>query len=74
MDRNFTGQSHIGTMDKDLGIARSMAKDHGVPLFTTSVAHELFQMGKTVNPDEDNWTIIKVLEEMVGVEVKKTTS
>jgi len=74
MDRNFTGQSHIGTMDKDLGIARSMAKDYGVPLFTTSVAHELFQMGKTVNPDEDNWTIIKVLEEMVGVEVKKTTS
>ena len=74
MDRNFTGQSHIGTMDKDLGIAKSMAKDYGVPLFTTSVAHELFQAGKTVNPDEDNWTIIKVLEEIVGVEVKKTTS
>ena len=74
MDRNFTGQSHISTMDKDLGIARNMAKDCGVPLFTTSVAHELFQVGRIVNPDEDNWTIIKVLEDIVGVEVKKTTS
>ena len=61
IDRNFKGQSNIGTMFKDLGIARSMAKDCGVPLFTTSVAYELFQAGKATNPEEDNWTIIKIL-------------
>jgi len=69
IDRNFKGQSNIGTMFKDLGIARSMAKDCGVPLFTTSVAYELFQAGKTTNPEEDNWTIIKILEDIVGVTV-----
>ena len=69
IDRNFKGQSNIGTMFKDLGIARSMAKDCGVPLFTTSVAYELFQAGKATNPEEDNWTIIKILENIVGVTV-----
>ena len=72
IDRNFKGQSNIGTMFKDLGIARSMAKDCDVPLFATSVAYELFQAGKATNPEEDNWTIIKILEDIVGVQVGRT--
>lgn len=70
--RNFKGQSNIGTMYKDLSLAKSMANDCGVPLFAASAAFELFQAGKAVNPDEDNWTIIKILENIAGVEIKKT--
>lgn len=72
LERNFKGQSNIGTMYKDLSLAKSMANDCGVPLFTTGAAFELFQAGKAVNPDEDNWTIIKILESIAGIEVKKT--
>ncbi|MCG9134528.1 NAD(P)-dependent oxidoreductase [Candidatus Poribacteria bacterium] len=70
--RNFKGQSNIGTMYKDLSLAKSMANDCGVPLFAASAAFELFQAGKAVNPEEDNWTIIKILEDIAGVEIKKT--
>lgn len=72
MERNFTGQSRIGTMHKDLGIARALARDYGVPLFTASTAAEWFQAGISVRPEESNWAIIKILEEMIGVEVKAT--
>ena len=72
LTRNFKGQSNIGTMYKDLSLAKSMANDCGVPLFAGSAAFELFQAGKAVNPDEDNWTIIKILENIAGVEIKKT--
>ena len=33
LDRNFKGQSNIGTMYKDLTLAKNMASDCGVPLF-----------------------------------------
>lgn len=72
LERNFKGQSNIGTMYKDLSLAKSMANDCGVPLFAASAAFELFQAGKAVNPDEDNWTIIKILESIAGIEIKKT--
>ena len=70
MDREFkdTG-SHIGTMYKDLGITMSMAKENGVAMFTTSSAHELFQSGISLFPDEDNWSIVKLLEQIAGTEV-----
>ncbi len=72
LTRNFKGQSNIGTMYKDLSLAKNMANDCGVPLFAASAAFELFQAGKAVNPDEDNWTIIKILENIAGIEIKKT--
>ena len=72
LSRNFKGQSNIGTMYKDLSLAKSMANDCGVPLFAASAAFELFQAGKAVNPDEDNWTIIKILETIAGVKIKRT--
>lgn len=73
MDRHFKGAgAGIQTMYKDLGICMEMAKECGVPMFTTSSAYELFQAGKSLNPEEDNWTIIKLLEDIAGVEVKKS--
>ena len=71
MDRRFenTG-SCIATMYKDLGISMTMAKKNGVPMFTTSAAYELFQAGISRFPDEDNWSCVKVLEEIADTEVK----
>lgn len=71
IDRAFvdTG-SHIATMYKDLTITMDHARDMGVPMFTAGAAMQLFQAGKTRHPDEDNWTVTKILEEIVGTEVK----
>ncbi len=70
MERKFkdTG-SHIGTMYKDLGITMNMARENGVAMFTTSSAYELFQSGISLFPDEDNWSIVKLLEQIAGTEV-----
>ena len=70
MDRKFknTG-SHISTMYKDLGISLNMAKKNGVPLFTVGAAYELFQAGISMFPDEDNWSIVKLLEQISDTEV-----
>ena len=72
MERKFKGTgSHIGTMYKDLGISMNMAKENGVAMFTTSAAYELFRSGKSLFPEEDNWSIVKLLEQIAGTEVKK---
>ncbi len=70
MDRSFkdTG-SQITTMYKDLGITMNMARENGVAMFTTGAAHELFQSGISLFPDEDNWSIVKLLEQIAGTEV-----
>ena len=71
MDRKFKGTgSQIATMYKDLGITMNMAKENGVSMFTTSSAHELFQAGISMFPDEDNWSVVKLLEQIAGTEVK----
>ena len=71
MNRHFEGAGAcIQTMYKDLGITLSMARDSGVPMFTASTAFQLFQAGLSLRPEEDNWTIIKILEEIAGTEVK----
>lgn len=71
MERRFRGTgSHIGTMYKDLGISMNMAKENGVAMFTTSAAYELFRSGMSLFPEEDNWAIVKLLEQIAGTEVK----
>jgi len=71
MERRFKGTgSHIGTMYKDLGISMNMAKENGVAMFTASAAYELFRCGMSLFPDEDNWAIVKLLEQIAGTEVK----
>ena len=71
MNREFkdTG-SHIGTMYKDLGISMNMAKENGVAMFTAAAAHELFRAGISLFPEEDNWSIVKLLEQIADTEVK----
>jgi len=72
MERRFKGTgSHIGTMYKDLGISMNMAKEVGAAMFTASAAYELFRAGMSLFPDEDNWSIVKLLEQIAGTEVKE---
>ena len=72
MERKFKGTgSHIGTMYKDLGISMNLAKENGAAMFTAAAAYELFQSGKSLFPEEDNWAIVKLLEQIAGVEVKQ---
>ncbi len=72
MERRFKGTgSHIATMYKDLGITMTMAKENGVVMFTAGAAYELFRAGISLFPDEDNWSIVKLLEQIAGTEVKK---
>jgi 3-hydroxyisobutyrate dehydrogenase-like beta-hydroxyacid dehydrogenase len=72
IDRKFAGTgSHIDTMHKDLGIALEMARDLGAPLFTAATAMQWFQAGRTRYPNGDNWTVTRVIEEIVGAELHR---
>lgn len=63
--------SHISTMYKDLTISMDLARTHGVPLFTASIAMQMFQAGITRYPDADNQTVAKITEEIVGVHLER---
>jgi 3-hydroxyisobutyrate dehydrogenase-like beta-hydroxyacid dehydrogenase len=70
MERKFKGTgSQITTMYEDLGITMNMAKENGAAMFTTAAAYELFRSGISLFPDEDNWSIVKLLEQISGTEV-----
>jgi len=71
LDRKFKGTgSHIGTMYKDLGITMQMARECGAAMFSTAAAYELFQAGISLFPEEDNWSIVKLLEQIAGAKVE----
>lgn len=72
LDRRFkeTG-SQIKTMYKDLGITMDLARQSGVSMFTTAAAQELFQAGISMFPEEDNWSIVKLLEGIAKTEVHR---
>jgi len=71
-ERNFvdTG-SQLGVTAKDLGISVAMAQECGVPLFATVAAHELIKAGVARYPDEDKQSVIKLLEALAGVQVRR---
>ena len=66
--------SRIQTMRKDLGLTGDLARQVGAPVFVSSAARELFQAAATRFPDEDNWCVVKLLEEIAGVEVRGAKS
>lgn len=70
MDRKFkdTG-SRIGTMYKDLGISMDLGHENGAAMFLTSAVYEMFQSGISLFPEEDNWAIVKLLEQIADTEV-----
>ncbi len=72
IDRKFenTG-SHINTMHKDLTISLDLSTELEVPMYMASTAMQLFHAGKTKYPNGDNWVVTKVLEEIVGEELRR---
>jgi 3-hydroxyisobutyrate dehydrogenase/2-hydroxy-3-oxopropionate reductase len=69
--RDFTANFATKWMHKDVGLMLDSGKELGVPLLLTSLTHQLFQTAMTAgHADEDMCSTIKVLEEIVGVEVK----
>lgn len=72
MERRFEGTgSHIGTIYKDVSISMALGKEVGAALFTASAAFELLRAGMSLFPGEDNWSLVKLLEQIAGTEVKR---
>jgi 3-hydroxyisobutyrate dehydrogenase-like beta-hydroxyacid dehydrogenase len=69
--REFTPNFSTKWMHKDVGLALESGKDLSVPLFLTSVTHQLFQTAISEGlGDEDMCSTIKVLEETAGIRVE----
>ena len=71
LDRKFRGTgSHIGTMHKDMGITMQMSRETGAAMFATASSYELFQAAKSMFPEDDNWAIVKFLEQICGAKTE----
>jgi L-threonate 2-dehydrogenase len=70
--RKFAGSgSTVYNTYKDLTITMALAQEAGVPMMATAVATQFFQAANTKFPQEDNESLIKLLEHVTGVEVAK---
>jgi 3-hydroxyisobutyrate dehydrogenase/2-hydroxy-3-oxopropionate reductase len=68
--RDFVANFATKWMHKDLGLILDSGKELGVPLTVTALTEQLFQTAIAAgHADEDMCSTIKVLEELVGVEV-----
>ena len=71
-DRNFTTNFSVKWMHKDIGLMLDSAQALNVPLPLTALTRQVFQAAiSTGHGDEDICSTIKVLEGIVGIEVKK---
>ncbi len=72
MDRKFkdTGSS-LAVMSKDLNITMDLAREVGCAMPTVAIAREMVQAGFVRFPDEDNWAVTKILEDIAQTEVKR---
>ena len=69
--RDFTTHFPTKLMHKDLNLALSAGNLRGVPLPVTAAVEELFAMAKAHGEgDEDFCSVIKVLEDLAGLEVR----
>ena len=71
MDRDFTTHFSTDLMHKDLTLMMSAGRELDVPLPVTAAVKELFTMAKSHGEAEaDFCSVIKILEDLAGVEVK----
>jgi len=69
--REFEPNFSVKWMDKDISLMLESGQELGVPLLLTGLTHQLFQTAMAAgHADEDICSTVKVLEELVGVEVK----
>ncbi|GGB48170.1 2-hydroxy-3-oxopropionate reductase [Lentibacillus populi] len=72
LDRNFEPGFTIDLHTKDITLALEVGKELHVPLYATSLIHELFKTLQTKgNGQKDNSAIITLYEELAGIEVSK---
>ena len=66
--RDFTPNFATKWMHKDVGLMLESGKELGVPLFLTSLTHQLFETAIAAgHGDQDMCSTINILEEIVGV-------
>jgi 3-hydroxyisobutyrate dehydrogenase-like beta-hydroxyacid dehydrogenase len=71
--RDFSTNFSVKWMHKDIGLMLESAQELGVPLPLTSLTQQMFRAAiATGHGEEDICSTIKVLEGMVGIEVKKS--
>jgi 3-hydroxyisobutyrate dehydrogenase len=73
--RAFTGSFKPGFMvdllHKDLGLALDLAAENQTPVAMTALARQMYEMVRAAGYGRDDYTsLMKMLEEMVGVEVR----
>ncbi len=71
--RDFSTNFSVKWMHKDIGLMLESAQELGVPLPLTSLTQQMFRAAIAQgHGEEDICSTVKVLESIVGVEVKKT--
>jgi 3-hydroxyisobutyrate dehydrogenase len=73
--RAFNGSFKPGFMTdllhKDLGLGLDLAAENQTPLAMTALARQMFEMARAAGYGQDDYTaLLKVLEQMAGVEVR----
>lgn len=72
ISRKFAGSFSLELMVKDLSIAMNMANREHVPAHISSASHQLWQQALAMGtPDHDHTTIVKLIEDMMKVEISK---
>ena len=72
INRNFEPFFALDLGYKDLSLVTMFAQEMKVPVFLASVAKQMFEMARSKGlGGEDNVALIKVLEELAGVQVRK---
>jgi 3-hydroxyisobutyrate dehydrogenase-like beta-hydroxyacid dehydrogenase len=72
MDRDFTTNFSTKLMHKDLHLVLNAGYSKGVPLPVVAAVEELFAMAKAHGEGEEDFcSVIKVLEDLAGVEVSR---
>ena len=73
MDRQFEGGTPINLILKDLGLIHEVGSALDVRLMLGAVAQEAFKEGRALGlGDEDMVALVKPLERLAGVEVRRT--
>jgi 2-hydroxy-3-oxopropionate reductase/2-hydroxymethylglutarate dehydrogenase len=58
-------------MYKDLGLAMTLAKEHGVPLLMGGLSHQMFSNIKASGLGKKDWTVtIKMLEDLLNIKLR----
>ena len=72
MNRNFKPSFALDLAYKDLDLVNAFAKELKVPVFLASVARQMFEMARAKGlGSEDNTALVKVLEELTNIQVRK---